>query len=107
MYLIQVAELTNGNDLLSETEFDWWCLVFLRHSWIIIYKVKSHYCKLTHKYGIHVPKSVEQAVWIDKENFNTIRQDYMNKDTNNNIIAFDVREEVKTLQEYIRRLWHI
>ena len=38
----------------------------------IIANVKAKYWRTTHKFGIRVPKSVNEALAIDKENRNTL-----------------------------------
>jgi hypothetical protein len=38
----------------------------------IIQKVKSRYWQRTHKFGIHLPKTVAEALALDKENGNTL-----------------------------------
>ena len=38
----------------------------------IISKIKSKYWQCTHKYGIFIPKSVEEAYEEDKRNGNTL-----------------------------------
>ena len=45
--------------------------VFKKHEWILS-KVKAKYWQCTHKYGIHIPKTVAQAQAINKENGDTL-----------------------------------
>ena len=52
----------------------------------------------THKFGIKVPKSVEQAVQFDKENGNTLWWDEIFQEMKNVRIAFEIFEgEVKDI----------
>ena len=62
-----------GNRLYVEPVFKWWVRDVLRHCDRIIAKVKAEYWRTTHQFGIRVPKSVDEALTIDKENVNTLR----------------------------------
>lgn len=64
---VQVAEYAMANQILSEPAFAWWVKDVLRRRDRIIAKVKSKYWKRTHKFGIQVPKSVREALEIDRE----------------------------------------
>ena len=66
-YPVQVAEYVVNNKLASEAAFAWWVLHVLKKHDRIIKKVKSRYWKRTHKFGIEVPHSVEEALAIDKK----------------------------------------
>ena len=48
----------------------------------IIQKVKSKYWQHTHKYGIQIPKSVKEALEIDKENGDHIWRDSIAEEMN-------------------------
>ena len=65
--LVEVAEYTIANHLVKEPAFKWWVPqhVIKRRSRIIS-KVKSQYWKTTHKFGIRLPKSIEEALKIDR-----------------------------------------
>ena len=54
----------------------------------IISKVKSKYWQTTHKYGIRVPKSIQEALDIDKENGDTRWQDAIRDEMKNVRVAF-------------------
>ena len=56
-------------------------------------KVKYCYWKRTHKYGIQIPKSVEEAIQIDKENRNNLWKYSTEKEMTNSSIIFDVKEK--------------
>ena len=78
--------------------FAWWTPYVIKKRNRIIAKVKSKYWVKTHKFGIKVPKSVEQAVQFDKENGNTLWWDAICQETKNVRIAFEVFEgEVKDI----------
>ena len=54
-----------------------------------IEKVKSKYWQRTHKYGIRIPRTIEEAIQIDRENGNTLWQDAIKKEMKNIMIAFE------------------
>jgi hypothetical protein len=58
---LQVAEFAFAAQIADEPAFNWWV------SWISLVKCRSaQYHKHTHKYGIEVPKTVEEAYAIDR-----------------------------------------
>ncbi|KAI2509503.1 Reverse transcriptase (RNA-dependent DNA polymerase) [Fragilaria crotonensis] len=59
-YPVQVAEYA------VEPVFNWWVHTVLRKPNRIVAKVKR-YWQMTHKFGIRVPKTVEEALTIDEE----------------------------------------
>jgi hypothetical protein len=64
--LVEVAEYAVVNKLVEEPAFKWWVPhVICRRNWIIS-KVKSRYWKTTHKFGICLPKTVKEALEIDR-----------------------------------------
>ena len=69
---VELAEYATGKRLDVEPIFKWGVRDVLRHRNRIIVKVKAKYWRTAHKFGIQVPKSVNEALAIDKENGNTI-----------------------------------
>jgi hypothetical protein len=63
---VQVAEFAVLNKIADEPAFAWWIKDVLRRRDRIISKVKTRYWKKTHKYGFELPKTVAQALAIDK-----------------------------------------
>jgi hypothetical protein len=63
---IKVAEYAIANRLIEEPAFKWWAPHILCHRNQIISKVKSQYWKTTDKFGICLPKMVEEALEINK-----------------------------------------
>jgi hypothetical protein len=64
---VEVAEYAVANRLVEEPAFAWWVKDVLKRRNRIISKVKSRYWKTTHKFGIRLPHSVQQALQIDEE----------------------------------------
>ena len=63
---IEVAEYAVANRLTEEPAFKWWVSNVIKRRNRIISKVKSKYWKTTHKFGIRLPKSVKEALDIDR-----------------------------------------
>ena len=63
---VELAKYAAGNRLDVEPAFKWWVRDVLRRRNRIIAKVNDKYWRKTHKFGIRVPKSVDEALEIDK-----------------------------------------
>ena len=73
---VEVAEYVAARGLVDEVAFQWWVPYTLRKKANIIASVKGRVVKRkTHKYGVQVPTSVEEAYALDRENGNTLWQD--------------------------------
>ena len=70
-YPIQLAEYAVQNKISEEPAFAWWTKHVLKKRDQIISKTASRYWQKTHKYGIRIPKTVKEAVQIDKDNGDT------------------------------------
>ncbi|KAL7525855.1 hypothetical protein ACHAWF_001533, partial [Thalassiosira exigua] len=64
---VELAEYAVAMDLDKEPAFAWWVEYVLKKRQRIIQKAKSKYWRTTHKYGIKIPKTPEEALHIDKE----------------------------------------
>ena len=67
-YPVQTAEYAVAAKITMEPAFAWWVPCMLKKRNQIISKVKSKYCLRTHKFGIWIPKSVEEAKHLGQEN---------------------------------------
>ncbi|KAI2500467.1 Reverse transcriptase (RNA-dependent DNA polymerase) [Fragilaria crotonensis] len=65
-YPVQIAEYAVTNNIAHEPAFNWWVPTVLRKRHRIVAKVKR-YWRTTHKFGIRLPKTVEEALAIDDE----------------------------------------
>ena len=92
-YPVKVAEYAVNAGIGNEPAFAWWIPVVLKKRDRIICAVNKRYHKVTHKFGIEVPKTVRRALEIDKENGNTFWEDAINKEMQNVQIAFKIVEE--------------
>ena len=66
MYTIELAEYAIAASISHEPAFAWWVLYTIRERTRIISKRKTKYWKKTHKYGFEIPKSIAEAVRINK-----------------------------------------
>jgi hypothetical protein len=83
--------VTKGID--HEPAFDWWVPhVLKKRDWIILLvrKRTTRYLKRTHKFGIEVPKTVKEALALDRKNGNTLWADAIAKEMKEVCIAFNI-----------------
>jgi hypothetical protein len=102
---IEVAEYAVANKLSDEPAFKWWVEDTLRKRNRIIKKVKSaKYWKRTHKFGIRLPHSVEEALRFDAETGTDYWRKAIEKEMRNVLPAFEFRDDDKMPigYEYIR-----
>ena len=75
-YPVESAEYATAQGIDHEPAFNWWVPHVLKKRDRIISAVRrrgnARYVKRTHKFGIEVPKTVEEAYEIDKKNGNTL-----------------------------------
>ena len=88
-YPVQVAEYALANKILAEPAFNWWARHVLRKRDRIIKKVKSRYWERTHKYGVLLPKTVAEALRLDKESGTDFWQRAIEKEMKNISCAFE------------------
>ena len=93
-YPIQVAEYAVANGLDEEPAFNWWVRHALKKRDRIIAKLKSKYWRNTHKFGIRIPKSVEEALEIDRITNTDFWRKAIEKEMQNVRVAFELLEGV-------------
>jgi ribosomal protein L31E len=77
---VQVTEYAVANRLVEEPAFKWWVPHVIKRRNRIISKVKSRHWKTTHKFGIRLPKSVEEALKIDRTTNTDLWRKAINKE---------------------------
>ena len=87
-YPIEVAEYATALGIQDEPAFAWWDKAVLQKRQWIITAVNRHYHKMTHKFGIRVPKTVKEALDLDKENGIIFWWDAIMKEMKSVCIAF-------------------
>ena len=89
-YPVLVAEYAIANQIDEEPAFAWWIEKVIRKRNRILSKIKSNYWQQMHKFGIRIPKSVEQAIAIDKQNGNSLWWDAICTEIKNVWPAFEM-----------------
>ena len=90
---VQVAEYALANKILEEPAFAWWSRHVLKKRDRIIKKVKSRYWERSHKYGILLPKSVEEAMRLDRKSGTDVWRRAIEKEIKNIDCAFEFTAE--------------
>ena len=90
---VETAEYAMTMGIDHEPAFNWWVPYVIKKRERIISLVKkrqTRYLKRTHKFGIAVPKSVDEALELDKINGNTLWADAIAKEMKNVRAAFKI-----------------
>ena len=90
---IETAEYAVANKIVHEPAFAWWIPETLRQRGRIVEKVKSKYWKRTHKFGIRLPHSVDEALRIDVETGTDHWKKAIEKEMKNVMPAFEFRDD--------------
>ena len=72
---VDIVEYVVGNRISEEDAFSWWVPYTLNKRDQIITKVKAHFLKKSHKFGVEVPTLAEETYIIDQKNNNTLWRD--------------------------------
>ena len=103
-YPVEVAQYAKDNSIDKEEGF-WWAAYTLKKAARIIPKIKTRNVRLE-KFGIRVPRSVEEALQFDRQSNTTYWKDAIDKEMRNIEIAFKVLHEgehVPPVYQFIRR----
>ena len=88
-YPVEIAQYSYQHKISDEPAFAWWVPHVINKRERIIARVKSKYWMKTHKFGIRVPKIVEEAKHLDQENGDPSWWDAICQEMKNVRIAFD------------------
>jgi hypothetical protein len=86
---IETAEYAFANRIIDDLAFSWWAKQVLHRRNHIISKLKSRYWRTTHKFGIQLPHSVEEALNIDRVTMTSLWRDAIEKEMKNVRPAFE------------------
>ena len=89
---IELAEYARAQRLHQEPAFKWWVLSVLSERQAIVSKVNAR-GHVTHKHGVQVPRTVQQAYNIDERNGDTVWTKAIAKEMTNVAIAFNILEK--------------
>jgi hypothetical protein len=90
---VQFTEYAIARNIASESAFSWWVNDIIKGKDMIISKLKSQYWNRTHKFGIRVPTSVQEALQLDQDSGTDLWQKAIKKEMHNVKPAFQVLEE--------------
>jgi hypothetical protein len=108
VYPVDIAEYVAARDLISEAAFEWWCPYTLSKKQSIIAAVKARAKKKTHKYGIEIPKDINDAIRLDRENGNTLWMDALGLEMNELGVAIHVVGGIENVpKDFIKVSGHI
>ena len=88
---IEVAEFAVSQGIDHEPAFAWWVPYTLKKRDRIISAVNTRYHKRTHKFGIEMPKNMDDCKRIDTANGNTLWQDAVAAEISAVRVAFNIR----------------
>ena len=94
---IEVAEFAKARGIDDQPAFIWWVPYTLRKRDVIVSAVKARTRKVTHKYGIELPTTVEEAYELDRRNGNDYWAKAIAKEMKNVGIAFQLLDENENL----------
>ena len=77
---VELADYAVLAKIDDEPAFRWWVPFVIKSKKRIVSKVKAKYWRLTHKFGIQLPKNVTEAYQIDKETNTTFWGDAIAKE---------------------------
>ncbi len=94
---IEVAEYAIAHNISQEPAFSWWVPDVLKKQDRIIAASNTRYTARTHKFGIELPKTVDEALAIDAKTGTTLWYDAIQREMQNNAVAFEFLPEGNTI----------
>jgi hypothetical protein len=89
---MEVAEYAVANHLVAEPAFKWWVPHVIKRRNQIVSKVKSRYWKTTHKFGIRLPRTMEETLEIDRTTNTDLWHKAINKEMTKVKVAWKTHE---------------
>lgn len=89
---VEVAEYARDNRIIDEAAFDWWAPHVIRKKQRLIKMSKKRHVRKGFKFGIQLPRNVDEALKLDGINGNTYWYDAIMKEMTNVMVAFEVKE---------------
>ena len=93
VHSVETAEYARARGISNEPAFAWWVPYILRKKEVILTAVKNWIRRMTHKYGVEIPRDVEHVHKIDARNGNTLWRDALKKEMYNVGVAFEILDE--------------
>ena len=89
---VEMAEFAKSRGIQDEPAFIWWVPYTLRKRDVIIGSVKARFRRLTHKYGVELPRNIQHARELDTANKNTYWMDALQKEMRNIGLGLEILE---------------
>jgi hypothetical protein len=86
---VEVAEYAVAQKISQEPAFAWWVPFTLKRRDRIVASVNKRYAARTHQFGIQLPKSVKEALEIDRRTGTTFWRDAIALEVKNVGVAFE------------------
>lgn len=86
---VELADYAIEREIQGEPAFAWWVPHVTKKRDAIISRVKSRYWKTTHKFGIRLPKTVQEAFELDRYNNNNLWRKSIEKEMTKAKVAFE------------------
>ena len=102
---VEVAEYAVASKIDEEPAFKWWVSKMLRKRQAIVAKVKRRYWRTTHKFGVELPHSVEEAYKLDEKNNNNYWRVAIEKEMSRVRVAFEKWTGGNTREEAKQNWW--
>ena len=94
---VDVAEFAKAVGIDDEPFFQWWVPYTLRKRDRIVSAVNARVKRVTHKYGVEIPRTITEALAIDEKQKDTYWRDTIDKEMGNLKVAFDILEPDQNL----------
>ena len=105
---LELLQYVEYKKITKEPAFAWWIPFIKRQMKCNVKKLKTKYWEKTHKYGIKIPKDINEAARFDKENGNTLWMDAIKLEMKNVRIAFERFEaNMKDLEGFDKIRGHL
>ena len=101
---METVEYAVATKIDQEPAFKWWVSKTLKKHQAIVTKVKSRYWRTSHKFGVKLPHSVEEAYKLDKKNGNDNWCKAIEKEMSCIHVAFEKWVDGKTREEAKQKL---
>jgi hypothetical protein len=90
---VEVAEYAIANKIDHEPAFAWWIKTVMRKTERIISKLQKKYWRTEYKFGVRIPKTVNEALQIDKATGTTHWENALKKEMAKVSVAYKPRED--------------
>jgi hypothetical protein len=91
---VEVAEYAIANKIDHEPAFAWWVNTVMKKRERIISKLQKKYWRTDYKFGIRIPKSVDEALQIDRLTGTKHWENALKKEMSKVSVAYKARDDV-------------